>query len=454
MDVMAITFFLSSRKLAPIHSLSDIHNAMSRTGLRKAQQHIVTEDYCMAFSINTNLAALNAHRNLSKLDEQRNNTLERLSTGLRINRAADDASGLSIANGFHAQSLGISQAINNGTNATSLIQIADKAIEESTNILNTIRTKALQASSSNQTPETRRLIQNDIDRLLGQLDNIAQNTTFNGQKLLSRAFTNKSFQIGANANQTVNVSIESAESTRIGHISTADLSLTSVDGGDVQLTLTSGITGDKLTLNTISIQANTKAENGLGALATEINRYSSATGIQATAVVQAQGTSGIVAGTTGTDFAINGVTIGAINVQNNDANSALVNGINTKSAETGVTASTTNDGKLVLTSNDGRAIKVTGGLGGVAGSTASQFSTLGEIHLVQSGVSDFQISGIGAGAAGADFTIKSDVTTVQDSVLASGSTVKADTVLSTGSVAGGDVVVKTDVATQIDSLIK
>jgi flagellin len=286
------------------------------------------------------------------------------------------------------------------------------------------------------------------------LDNIAQNTSFNGQKLLSGAFTNKSFQIGANANQTVNVSIESAESTRIGHISTADLSLTSADGGDVQLTLTSGITGDKLTLNTISIQANNKAENGLGALATEINRYSSATGIQATAVVQSQGTSGIVSGTTGTDFAINGVTIGAINVQNNDANSALVNGINTKSAETGVTASTTNDGKLVLTSNDGRAIKVTGGLGGVAGSTASQFSTLGEIHLVQSGVSDFQISGIGAGAAGADFTIKSDVTIVQDSVLASGSTVKADTVLATGSVAGGDVVVKTDVATQIDSLIK
>jgi flagellin len=218
--------------------------------------------------------------------------LERLSTGLRINRAADDASGLSIANGFHAQALGIGQAINNGTDATSLIQIADGALEESTNILNTIRTKALQASSGGQTPETRRLIQNDIDRLMGQLDNIAQNTSFNGQKLLSGAFTNKSFQIGANANQTVNVSIESAESTRIGHISTADLSLTSADGGDVQLTLTSGITGDKLTLNTISIQANNKAENGLGALATEINRYSSATGIQATAVVQAQGTSG------------------------------------------------------------------------------------------------------------------------------------------------------------------
>jgi flagellin len=87
----------------------------------------------MAFSINTNLAALNAHRNLSKIDDQRNNTLERLSTGLRINRAADDASGLTIANGFQAQSLGIVQAIQNGTDATSLTQIADGALQESTN---------------------------------------------------------------------------------------------------------------------------------------------------------------------------------------------------------------------------------------------------------------------------------------------------------------------------------
>ena len=193
----------------------------------------------MAFSINTNLAALNAHRNLSKIDDQRNNTLERLSTGLRINRAADDASGLTIANGFQAQALGIGQAIQNTTDATSLTQIADGALQESTNILNTIRTKSVQAASAVQTTETRRLIQNDIDRLLEQLNNIAENTTFNGQKLLSGAFSNKAFQIGANAHQTVSVSIDSTQSTRLGHVSTADLALTSADGGDVQLEITS-----------------------------------------------------------------------------------------------------------------------------------------------------------------------------------------------------------------------
>jgi flagellin len=300
------------------------------------------------------------------------------------------------------------------------------------------------------------LIQNDINHLLTQLENIAQNTSFNGQKLLSGAFSNKSFQVGANANQTVSVSIGSAESGRIGHISTANLALASTDGGDVQLTLTSGITGEKLTLNTVSVQDNNKAENGLGAMANEINRYSAATGIQATAVVQATGSSAVVAGTTGTDFAVNGVTIGAVTVQNNDANSALVKGINAKSAETGVTASTTNDGKLMLSSNDGRAIKVTGDLGGVTGGTANQFSTLGQIHLVQSGVSDFQISGIGAGATGTDFTISGATTTVQDSVVAAGSTIKAGSKLAAGSTVGGDVTVAAggSGATQLDSLVK
>ena len=393
----------------------------------------------MAFSVNTNLGALNAHRNLSRVDEQRNTSLARLSTGLRINKAADDASGLAIADVFRAQSLGIGQAIQNGTDATSLVQIADGALEESTNILNTIRTKAVQAASDGQTTETRRLIQNDIDRLLAQLDNIAQNTSFNGQKLLSGAFSNKAFQIGANANQTVNVSIGSTESTRVGHISTADLALTSADGGEVQLEITSSITGQKLNLNAISIQANNKAENGLGALATEINRYSSTTGISANAVVSTTGASAITAGTTGSSFAINGITIGALTVQNNDADGALVKGINAKSAETGITASTTNDGKLVLTSNDGRAIQVSGDLGTAGGSTAAELSTFGRLQLVQSGVSTFQISGVGVQATGSAFTLGQDTTTASDSVLAAGSLIADGSTLAEGSVLGADV---------------
>lgn len=408
----------------------------------------------MAFSINTNIAALNAHRNLARVDQQRSTTLERLSTGLRINRSADDSSGLSIANGFRAQALGIGQAIQNGTDATSLTQIADGALEESSNILNTIRTKAVQAASDGQTTETRQLIQNDINRLLAQLDNIAQNTSFNGQKLLSGAFSNKAFQIGADANQTVSVSIGSVESTRLGHFSTADLALTNSDGGDVQLEITSSITAQKLTLNTVSLEANNKAENGIGALADEINRYTSTTGISANAVVQTTGGAAITGGTTGASFAINGVTVGAITVQGNDAGGTLVKGINAKSAATGVLASTTNDGRLTLTSTDGRAIQVSGELGTVAGGTAAEFSTFGYLRLGQSGVSTFQVSGVGVQATGAAFTLGQDTSTTSDSVLAAGSLIADGSTLAEGSVLGADVELAADVTTHSDSLVK
>ncbi|GIX47099.1 MAG: hypothetical protein KatS3mg131_1310 [Candidatus Tectimicrobiota bacterium] len=409
----------------------------------------------MAFSINTNLAALNAHRNLTKTDKALSASLERLSTGLRINKAADDASGMAIADTFKAQALGIGQAIKNATDAISLIQIADGALEEAINIVNTIRTKAVQAATDGQTTETRRLIQNDIDRLLEELDEIAKNTSFNGQKLLSGSFVNKAFQIGPNSNQTFSVSIASAESTKVGHISTAKLSLASDDGGQVQLTITSSITGAQLTLNTVDIQYNNKAENGIGALADEINRYTSTTGIKATAVVSVTSTTAIKAGTTGSDFAINGITIGAVTVQANDADGALTKAINAKQAETGVVASTTADGKLVLTSLDGRAIKVSGDVSGVTGSTATQLSTLGYIQLVQNGVTEFQISGIGAGATGADITIKSDITTVEDSVLAASSTIKAGSMMAAGTVIGGDMRVEGVVSsTQLDSTLK
>ena len=409
----------------------------------------------MPFSINTNIGALNAHRNLSRVDEQRNTSLARLSTGLRINKAADDASGLAIADGFRAQSLGIGQAIQNSTDATSLVQIADGALEESTNILNTIRTKAVQASSDGQTTETRRLIQNDIDRLLSQLNNIANTTSFNGQKLLSGAFSNKTFQVGADANQTVSVSIGSAESTRVGHISTADLDVTSAGGGDVQLEITSSITGQKLNLNSISVQSNNKAENGVGAVAAEINRHTAATGISATAVVSTTGAAAITGGTTGSSFTINGVTIGALTVQNNDADGTLVKGINAKIAETGVTASTTDDGKLVLTSNDGRAIQVSGDLGTAGGSTAAELSTFGHLHLVQNGVSNFQISGVGAKATGSSFTLNGTTTTVQDSILAAGSLIKSGSILAQGSVLGADVELITNgITANTDAVLK
>ncbi len=410
----------------------------------------------MALRINTNVAALNAHQNMTKTDNMLSKSLNRLSSGLRINKAADDASGMTIADSLRSQYLGIGQAIRNANDGISMVQTADGALQESINIINTIKTKAIQAASDGQTTKTRTAIQNDIDKLMEELDAIARNTSFNGHKLLSGGFTNKRIQIGAYANETASISIASTESTKMGHITSSNLSLVG-DGGEVQLTITSALTGDKLNLNTVDIQSNNMTENGMGALAIEINRYTATTGISAKAVVESTTQAAIAAGSTGSDFAINGITIGAVSVQANDANAALVTAINAKTAEHGVTASMNEDGSLTLTSSDGRAIAVTGAISTVFSTTATQMSTIGYIQLIQSGVSEFEINGIGAGAAGADINVKdgTSYSTVQDSIVAAGSTLIAGSKLAAGTVVGGNALVENTVqSSQLDYELK
>ena len=405
----------------------------------------------MTLKINTNIAALNAHRSMVANDTSLSNSLERLSTGLRINKAADDSSGMAIADSLQAQHLGIGQAVRNANDGISMVQTADGALQESINIVNTIKTKAIQAASDGQTTDTRRAIQNDIDKLLEELDAIAKTTSYNGQKLLSGVFTDKVIQVGAFANETAQISIGSTEANSIGHISQAALTLASDSGGEVQLTITSSITGEKLELSTIDIQYNNDRDNGMGALEDEINKYTSTTGISANAIVRTITNEAIQEGSTGDGFAINGVAIGDIKVEDNDSNGALVTAINDKSSETGVEAYINNDGTLTLNSTDGRAIEVEGGISGVFRSTPGQMSTIGYLELTQSGVSQFQINGIGAGAVGGDIDISADMTTVEDSILAAGSSIAAGSVLAAGTIVGGDAVVESSVtSTQLD----
>ena len=410
----------------------------------------------MALRINTNVAALSAHQSMAKNDNLLGQSLARLSSGLRVNKAADDASGMIIADSLKAQHLGIGQAIRNANDGISIVQTADGALQESINIINTIKTKAIQAASDGQTSKTRTAIQNDIDKLLEELDVIARSTSFNGQKLLSGSFTNKSIQIGAYANETASISIASTESNKVGHITSSKLSLANGEG-EVQLTITSSLTGEQLTLNTIDIQKNNSPENGMGALANEINRYSSSTGINAMAVVESTTQAAIAAGSTGSDFAINGITIGAVTVLANDSNAALVTAINAKTAEHGITASVEEDGRLTLSSSDGRAIKVSGAVSTVFASTASQMSTIGHVQLTQNGVSQFEINGIGAGATGVDIEVKvgDNFQTVKDSIIAAGSEIVAGSIMAAGTVVGGDALVEATVtSSQLDYQIK
>ena len=389
----------------------------------------------MGFRINTNIAAMAAHNNATMNNRSIDQSLGRLSSGLRINTAADDASGLVIANSLRSQANSLGQAVNNGNDAIGLIQTADGALDEYSKILDTIKTKSIQAASDGQNQASRLAIQKDIDRLMEELDIIATTTSFNGQKLLSGTFVNKEFQMGANANESVKTSIASTETSQIGQTTRARLDITT--NGENQLSIKSALTGEAINLESFDLQANNDPANGMGAVANQINRYSGTTGITAKAVVEVT-TGTITAGTTGADFAINGVNIGAINVDANDAQGTLLNAINAKTTETGVAATKNSDGTMTLTSADGRAIAVTGDVA-ITGSTTDELSTKGFLEVVQAGSSTFAITGAEIGAAvGNNITISGDTVTVEDSILAISSNLLSDSVVAANSVLGFD----------------
>ena len=150
----------------------------------------------MAFRINTNITAMNNHNNARKTDDRLNASLAHLSSGLRINKAADDASGMTIADSLKSQANSLGQAIANGNDAIGMVQTADGAMEEQIQITDTIRVKAIQAAQDGQSTDSRKALQADISRLMEELDNIAKTTSFNGKQLLNGNFSNQNFQIG------------------------------------------------------------------------------------------------------------------------------------------------------------------------------------------------------------------------------------------------------------------
>ncbi|WP_035236880.1 flagellin [Desulfobacter vibrioformis] len=397
----------------------------------------------MSLSINTNTAALIAHRSMVSTDKNMTTSLTRLSTGLRINSAADDASGLTIANSLAAQAAGIGQGIQNANDGVSIVQTADGALKESVSIVNTIKTKATQAASDSQTTTTRTAIQEDIDKLLEELDSIATSTSYNGMQLLNGTYTNKVIHTGASANESSSISIGNTESDSIGHISTATLALDDQEGSTVELTITSAITGEDIHLEPITIEANNEEANGLGALADKINAVTSSTGVSAVAVVEST-SEYITEGSTGSNFAINGVTIGAIDVKNGDSDSSLVTAINDQTSETGVSAAWNEEGTITLTSNDGRAISVTGDLNDVFGEgvEGEALSTVGYITLTQEGSSQFNITATTSGGTGDKITLGDDFTATGESTIAKESIIQSGSVLAAGSVLGGEATVK------------
>jgi len=188
----------------------------------------------MGFTINTNnsanFALLYGRQTQQKIDS----SLEKLSTGLRINRAADDAAGMAIANQLRSQSQGLIQGNKNAQDAIGLVKIADGAMDEYQKILVTARDKSVQAASDTNSPEARAVLEEEVKQLLQQADDIATTTSFNGINLLDGTFTSKKFQVGSESGQTISMSIANTDIAS-QNIADADIDLTTQAGADAAI---------------------------------------------------------------------------------------------------------------------------------------------------------------------------------------------------------------------------
>ena len=346
----------------------------------------------------TNVAALQGVVANTNNSSNLQKSLERLSTGLKINAAKDNASGMAIANQLKTQASSLGAAIDNGNQANSVLLTADKAIEEQSNILDQIKQKAIQAAQDGQSTKTRNMLQADIIRLMEELDNIANTTSFNGKNLLSGGFSNQEFQVGDRSNITVKTTIGSTQSSKIG-VTRFETGSNITASADMQLTLKqyNGIQDFKYASVRISYSVNT----GVGALAEEINRNSGITGVRASYNVTTTGVFAVKASSTADDFSINGVLIGKVDYQDNDQNGALVNAINAVKDTTGVEASIDANGRLSLTSADGRAVYISGtqrggnALGTGSGIGITMYQNFGRLSLVKNSGADILVSGVG-----------------------------------------------------------
>jgi flagellin len=294
--------------------------------------------------INTNIAAINSQRQLHGSQLTLEQALRRLSSGLRINSARDDAAGLAIASRMTAQVRGLNQAVRNANDAISLSQTAEGALGESSNILRRIRDIAVQSANDTNSGTDRAALQQEVAQLQQELNRIANETEFNGKKLLDGSFVAQVFQVGANAHQTVAVSMGSAGATDMGnqqYISDSATLVPQVPAVDLT-TLTNGIALQRLTVSGSIGNANVDVtlSESAKAIADGVNTVSASTGVSAVARTMAQ----LQTQATGTfTFSMTGDPAGgaaAFSVQVNNPNdlSNVADAINAKSGQTGISA--------------------------------------------------------------------------------------------------------------------
>jgi flagellin len=302
--------------------------------------------------INTNIMSLNAQRNLSSSQGELATSLERLSSGLRINSAKDDAAGLAIAERFTSQINGQNQAVRNSNDGISFAQTAEGALDEVSNLLQRVRELAVQSANDTNSASDREALNQEVEQAVAEIQRIAESTQFNGQNVLDGTLSDLTFQVGANRGQTISVDGVDSQTDQLGvnvvessavntnQITTlADGDIT-INGEDVAVGSVSNVQDVVDAINAISDDTDVEA---VRVTAGDVVGNTGATNGDISASATTAGTS-VMMTINGTDITADGSAVGDV--------STLVGLINAESEETGVTASASGNGELLLTGSD------------------------------------------------------------------------------------------------------
>ncbi len=374
----------------------------------------------MALTVNTNVASLNTQKNLNKASDALSTTMQRLSSGLKINSAKDDAAGLQISNRLTSQINGLNVAVKNASDGISIAQTAEGAMQESTNILQRMRELALQSANGSNSDEDRASLQSEYSALSTELTRISETTTFGGRNLLDGSFGTTSFQVGANANETINVSLgnisaDSIGSQQIKSVAVAP-STTGVARGAIKIT-GSGETED------ITIAAGASAKK----IASQLD--GAVSGLTATASTEAQFTVDAAAATAPASFTM---TVGdqSVDFVGVTDTASLAEQLSSNASKLGISVNYNEEsGELSVKSDSGENIKFTAptnagsitiatkdaeGDYGAAVALANGLIATGAVELNSSKGYAMNGAGVTGLFAATGTTVASDKTTIND----------------------------------------
>jgi flagellin len=308
----------------------------------------------MSQSINTNISSLTAQRNSAKVSGDLATSMARLSSGLRINTAKDDAAGLAISERFTAQIRGLNQAARNANDAISLSQTAEGALGSMTSNLQRIRELAVQSANASNNSTDRKALQEEVSQLASELDRVAKTTQFNGKNLFDGTFGTQAFQVGANANQVINTSMVNARTTAYGNFSYGGSGVAASTAGFGS----NGIGGATATVSgslgsaTVTVSANQTAKD----VATSINAVSGSTGVTASARTEVQASfesAGAYTLSLRSDNSTAQTISFTLTAQATaDGLSSALSAINEHTSKTGVTATLNSAGNAIVLTNE------------------------------------------------------------------------------------------------------